>query len=48
VPEFEIIDYAKAAKPDVPSGTARELAERLGQVRPPELTRAAEMSSKDR
>lgn len=34
---FEIIDYAKAAKPDAPSGTARELAERLGDVRRPEL-----------
>lgn len=34
---FEIIDYAKAAKPDAPSGTAREMAERLGDVRKPEL-----------
>jgi 4-hydroxy-tetrahydrodipicolinate reductase len=33
VPDYEIIDYAKYSKPDVPSGTARELAERLGQVR---------------
>ncbi len=33
VPDYEIIDYAKYDKPDVPSGTARELAERLGQVR---------------
>jgi 4-hydroxy-tetrahydrodipicolinate reductase len=33
VPDYEIIDYAKYNKPDVPSGTARELAERLGQVR---------------
>ena len=32
-----MIDYASAAKPDVPSGTARELAERLGEVRAPEL-----------
>ncbi len=31
VPAWEIIDYASAAKPDVPSGTARELAERLGE-----------------
>ena len=37
LPHWEIIDYAKASKPDVPSGTARELAERLGSVRPPEL-----------
>ncbi|MCW3066375.1 MAG: dapB [Solirubrobacterales bacterium] len=34
---WEVIDYASAAKPDVPSGTARELAERLGEVRRPEL-----------
>jgi 4-hydroxy-tetrahydrodipicolinate reductase len=27
LPQWEIIDYASATKPDVPSGTARELAE---------------------
>ena len=32
LPQREIIDYASAAKPDAPSGTARELAERLGAV----------------
>jgi 4-hydroxy-tetrahydrodipicolinate reductase len=32
---WEIIDYASAAKGDVPSGTARELAETLGQIRQP-------------
>ena len=37
LPQWEILDYASAAKPDVPSGTARELAERLGQVRRPEV-----------
>ena len=37
LPQWEVIDYASATKPDVPSGTARELAERLGDVRPPEL-----------
>ncbi|HLS67956.1 MAG TPA: 4-hydroxy-tetrahydrodipicolinate reductase [Kiloniellales bacterium] len=37
IPHFEVIDYAKAAKPDSPSGTARELAERLGEVRKPQL-----------
>ena len=37
LPHWEIIDYAKAAKPDAPSGTARELAERLGSVRASEL-----------
>jgi 4-hydroxy-tetrahydrodipicolinate reductase len=37
LPQWEILDYASAAKPDVPSGTARELAERLEEVRRPEL-----------
>jgi 4-hydroxy-tetrahydrodipicolinate reductase len=37
LPRWEVIDYASATKPDVPSGTARELAERLGEVRRPEL-----------
>ena len=32
LPQREIIDYASAGKPDAPSGTARELAERLGAV----------------
>lgn len=35
VPDVEIIDYASAKKPDAPSGTARELAERLSEVRGP-------------
>ena len=39
LPHWEVIDYASAAKADVPSGTARELAERLGEVRPSELGR---------
>lgn len=34
LPYREIIDYASAAKPDAPSGTALELAERLSTVRP--------------
>ena len=34
---WEIVDYASATKPDVPSGTARELAEQLGEVRQPAL-----------
>ena len=34
---WEIIDYAKATKPDAPSGTAREIAERLAEVRRPAL-----------
>jgi 4-hydroxy-tetrahydrodipicolinate reductase len=37
VPSWEIVDYASAEKPDVPSGTARELAEALARVRRPEL-----------
>ena len=32
VPHWEIIDYASAGKPDAPSGTARELAEFLGEI----------------
>ena len=32
---WEVIDYASPGKPDAPSGTARELAERLEGVRPP-------------
>ncbi len=32
---FEVIDYAHEDKPDAPSGTARELAFRLGQVKAP-------------
>jgi 4-hydroxy-tetrahydrodipicolinate reductase len=35
LPSWEVIDYASAGKPDVPSGTARELAERLGAVHAP-------------
>jgi 4-hydroxy-tetrahydrodipicolinate reductase len=34
---WEVIDYASASKPDAPSGTSRELAERLDGVRPPTL-----------
>jgi 4-hydroxy-tetrahydrodipicolinate reductase len=34
---WEVIDYASAAKADAPSGTARELAERLEHVRRPAL-----------
>lgn len=37
IPSWEIIDYAYDGKPDAPSGTVRELAGRLGQVRQPEL-----------
>ena len=37
LPQWEIIDYAKSTKPDAPSGTARELAERLQGVREPQV-----------
>jgi 4-hydroxy-tetrahydrodipicolinate reductase len=37
IPHWEIIDYGKAAKPDAPSGTARELASRLSRVGAPVL-----------
>jgi 4-hydroxy-tetrahydrodipicolinate reductase len=42
LPSWEVIDYASASKADAPSGTARELAERLGQVRPPQVARTVE------
>ena len=36
--QWEIIDYASDAKEDAPSGTTRELAFRLSEVRRPEVT----------
>jgi 4-hydroxy-tetrahydrodipicolinate reductase len=36
VSHWEVVDYGSAGKPDVPSGTSRELAERLAEVHPPE------------
>ena len=39
-PQAEVIDYASATKPDAPSGTARELAERLAAARQPVAGRA--------
>ncbi len=38
IPQWEIIDYAGDRKVDAPSGTARELAVRLGRVRAPAPT----------
>lgn len=35
MPHWEIVDYASDAKPDAPSGTARELAYQLAQVTEP-------------
>ncbi len=40
VPDVEVIDYASAAKADTPSGTGRELAELLGEVRQAGTARA--------
>ena len=37
IPQWELIDYASAGKPDASSGTVRELAGRLGRVRQPQL-----------
>jgi len=37
LPQWEVIDYASKKKPDVPSGTARELAEKLSAVHKPEI-----------
>jgi 4-hydroxy-tetrahydrodipicolinate reductase len=35
LPSWEVVDYASLGKPDAPSGTARELAERLGGIAAP-------------
>ncbi len=37
IEHFEVIDYAGAANPNAPTGTAGELSERLGSVRRPKL-----------
>ena len=37
IPDWEIIDYAHAGKKDAPSGTARELANRLSRLHKAEL-----------
>src|SRR5262245_11278794 len=39
---WEIIDYASDAKVDAPSGTTRELAFRLSEIRKPEITHPIE------
>ena len=39
---WEVIDYASDAKEDAPSGTARELAFRLSEIRRPEVTHPIE------
>jgi 4-hydroxy-tetrahydrodipicolinate reductase len=45
LPQWEIIDYASATKPDVPSGTSREMAERMAAIRPPTAGAAPERVS---
>lgn len=42
LPHWTVIDYCKAEKPDVPSGTARELAELMSEVRKPDNLFAAD------
>jgi 4-hydroxy-tetrahydrodipicolinate reductase len=42
IPHWEIVDYASSTKTDAPSGTARELAFRLGQIRDSALDVALE------
>jgi 4-hydroxy-tetrahydrodipicolinate reductase len=37
LPSWEVIDYASIGKPDAPSGTSRELAERLEGIAPPRI-----------
>lgn len=44
LPSWEIVDYAHADKPDAPSGTARELAEALGEVRQSEMALPVEQT----
>jgi 4-hydroxy-tetrahydrodipicolinate reductase len=39
LPSWEIVDYAEAGKPDAPSGTSREMAERLGDIARPVVER---------
>lgn len=45
ISQWEIIDYAHDTKPDAPSGTARELASRLGAVRAPSPTIPVEQTA---
>lgn len=44
LPQWEIVDYSYDKKPDAPSGTTRELAERLAAVRLPERSVALEQT----
>ena len=42
IPQFEVLESAWAEKEDVPSGTARELAEKLGDIQKPLQARPVE------
>lgn len=44
LPSWEVIDYAHADKVDAPSGTVRELAEALGEIRRNELALPVEQT----
>jgi len=44
IPQWEIFDYAHDDKIDAPSGTVRELANRLSKVRRPEVTTPVEQT----
>lgn len=46
--QWELIDYASDAKQDAPSGTARELAFRLSEIRRPEPARPVESTVGER
>ena len=45
---WEVIDYASATKQDAPSGTVRELVERLDEVRRPTITVPVDETHGDR
>jgi len=48
LPSWEVLDYSHADKPDAPSGTARELAEALGEVARNQVAIAVERTHGDR
>lgn len=48
LPQWEIVDYSYDRKPDAPSGTTRELAERLAAVRTSERPVALEQTIGER
>jgi 4-hydroxy-tetrahydrodipicolinate reductase len=48
LPSWEVIDYAAAEKPDAPSGTARELADALGEMASNKLAIPVEQTQGER